>query len=1498
MLGDHPGGYLPKFDAGQTVSWTVNGQTVTASVSPSSRLLPTVPVGSSGLGVQIGDEVVTIRADLDPWSEVPEEPTVQGELPLGPEFLGALSGELKVNPSGGATYTVPITVPPGTAGMAPKLSLVYDSQRGNAIAGHGWELTGLSTIHRCPKNRVQDGRAKPVLNSYIDEFNHPGGQKDGLCIDGKRLFERVSNEWLPECGDDRSTGCYETEIKDFAVVTSDVMRETFKVTTKSGETRFYGRTDLSRVKLVRGSDEFDVPPDEDESRDVDLGARSSGQRLGKLLRRGVQRPHGGFHPAWPHRHEDQIHGTACRLRDERTGIVQRSASDGELREVHVRTAFRRRGPPGRPASALPPRNGPAESAPVDDCDESRHVRALVLAGRRSHVAEPPREYRLLRGCDVLERRRGRDCSSRLSHRGRHLRAATHHARRATAASLSRAARLRLGGRAISLRDRQQLSRTWSHRRGQRRAPVRKSVGRPRRRRPARFRRYVGARLSLGKHRLGLCPQRGLEVALAFVLWLGTRLEASTVFADVNGDGISNLITSTTDLGQPHPQAALRVWLNRINRRPSCVEAACWDDLGVSTPVVGTIDFRATTTGPARDSMVNMNGDGRADLAHVNPQNKFQVALWTGTSFTLAPEYERDWSSLVRLVNMNRDGLPDFLTGQAVPEDRTAGYINEGQVEPNEAVWSEPKVWAQDPSWAGATRLALGDIDGDGLHDRVSQPSSAAPCIPVNPTPVATPHISYATGQGFDDSDFPSAPGHAEAAFPFFPDNGQLCNGPFDHYTNFVAVANLNADGLANLIVSRPRSYSPQFRENPGKLLVNRGTGWRELDGDCKRRNPDNTRTPVNYCQPEDDCACEWAPRPISFTAVPETPTGRGSTHAVALGENFVDLDGDGVLDLVEHGPNQQRSWLNKFRPPVIEKFPNGLAQKTEVTYEVITTAAAQAPGGTYSNTETLEPGTQFLAAPLRVVATVSAEDGTGTGTMLTSRYRYERLRGNAIRGPQGFAATRVNVSIPGEADTVTLTKYAQAYPYTGLPTMVQRFKFDGNFGTPLTNTTTTYCDTPDGTNCTPPTGRAPGSEHGPRTSLFVYAKTIQDRTELHGGGPGANITVTSLYDYDGQGNPVVTLVQTAKVDGNGQNPEVYLRTTENEYADSGSREERLGKLTSSVVTTENAIEEVRTVRTTEFEYEEVSTFSLDGDEESTLALTKELIEPGLSEACAGGLFCQGVEVHTAYAYDRYGNVTTTTTCASDFDECEAGAANPSTPADPLDPDFILHPPFRSKTVSFDPAAFAPTTPGAVVALGYGDGRFPVRTDMVVGGATFTEFAAYDARHGGLVQKTDANGIHTCYTYDRFGQRRSEVARCTPDFIGVTTTTNRFLAMAGDPAGSKVVTVVRAPDGGVTWTFTGALAQEVGTRSRAFNGGFVETTTGYDALGSVTTQSKPHLPGRRESTPRRPSTMVWADRVSSSKTDLGIIDGVNDGTTVRSRRPTWVRPFGRPARSTA
>lgn len=37
----------------------------------------------------------------------------------------ATSGEFLVDEMGGANYTIPIAVPPGTAGMAPSLSLYY-----------------------------------------------------------------------------------------------------------------------------------------------------------------------------------------------------------------------------------------------------------------------------------------------------------------------------------------------------------------------------------------------------------------------------------------------------------------------------------------------------------------------------------------------------------------------------------------------------------------------------------------------------------------------------------------------------------------------------------------------------------------------------------------------------------------------------------------------------------------------------------------------------------------------------------------------------------------------------------------------------------------------------------------------------------------------------------------------------------------------------------------------------------------------------------------------------------------------------------------------------------------------------------------------------------------------------------------------------------------------------------------------------------------------------
>jgi hypothetical protein len=194
---------------------------------------------------------------------------------------------------------------------------------------------------------------------------------------------------------------------------------------------------------------------------------------------------------------------------------------------------------------------------------------------------------------------------------------------------------------------------------------------------------------------------------------------------------------------------------------------------------------------------------------------------------------------------------------------------------------------------------------------------------------------------------------------------------------------------------------------------------------------------------------------------------------------FIDLDGDGVTDLA----STTMSWLNTFRPPVIKGFPNGLAKNTVPIYKVITTADAQSdtarPGHpTYQDSTSgskplaLASGTSFMTTPLRVVASLAADDGIG-GTATTD-YEYRDLRASPSgRGPQGFShrhrdwATRIRACQPGHRTRIkTKTQYVQPFPYTGMPSNVWRHLVDSSSGTELallSTTTTDYCDAMPGT---------------------------------------------------------------------------------------------------------------------------------------------------------------------------------------------------------------------------------------------------------------------------------------------------------------------------------------------------------------------------------------------------------------------------------------------------
>ncbi|MEI9988944.1 MAG: FG-GAP-like repeat-containing protein [Rhizomicrobium sp.] len=146
-------------------------------------------------------------------------------------------GQFAVSSTGAATYMIPITVPPGTAGMVPALSLSYSSQSGDGIVGWGWALSGLPSVVRCPKTLAQDGVHGGVRYDSNDRF----------CLEGQRLVA-ISGTY----GADSTE--YRTEIDGFSKIVSYGAAGSgpsyFRVWTKSGQIMEFGNSTDSKLLAV------------------------------------------------------------------------------------------------------------------------------------------------------------------------------------------------------------------------------------------------------------------------------------------------------------------------------------------------------------------------------------------------------------------------------------------------------------------------------------------------------------------------------------------------------------------------------------------------------------------------------------------------------------------------------------------------------------------------------------------------------------------------------------------------------------------------------------------------------------------------------------------------------------------------------------------------------------------------------------------------------------------------------------------------------------------------------------------------------------------------------------------------------------------------------------------------------------------------------------------------------------------------------------------------
>ena len=147
---------------------------------------------------------------------------------------GRMAGSAGVSTTGAATYSIPIDLPDGIKGLTPHLAISYNSVGTSGLLGPRWDLTGVSSIHRCAATLAQDGLLDTVTVVITDR----------LCLDGNKLH-LVSGVQ----GQDGSQ--YRPELDNFSLVIAHGSYgngpQSFEVKRKDGLTYEYATSPGSAV---------------------------------------------------------------------------------------------------------------------------------------------------------------------------------------------------------------------------------------------------------------------------------------------------------------------------------------------------------------------------------------------------------------------------------------------------------------------------------------------------------------------------------------------------------------------------------------------------------------------------------------------------------------------------------------------------------------------------------------------------------------------------------------------------------------------------------------------------------------------------------------------------------------------------------------------------------------------------------------------------------------------------------------------------------------------------------------------------------------------------------------------------------------------------------------------------------------------------------------------------------------------------------------------------
>ncbi len=471
------------------------------------------------------------------------------------------------------------------------------------------------------------------------------------------------------------------------------------------------------------------------------------------------------------------------------------------------------------------------------------------------------------------------------------------------------------------------------------------------------------------------PGLGAEQAYSWSLGGAAWLEEGKRWwvGDINGDGLDDLVWS----GGATP--TLRY---RLGQRSGILGAEM--NTGIAAPNGAGVPL-------------DYDGDGMTDLLTISAAGRWQVVRGAAAGLGAALDTGIAASAVdYRGADLDGNGLSDLVYSENLGGYGNGLVVRVRYNHPGAGFASSPAMlyeqgfdagydWAEGGNFLGRPGQKI-DLDGDGREDVLMNEEYSIARISADQRMSEAFDSSFAggvpadvNGDGCTDFAYPHYQGSWRVRFsgcrvagPY----GAEIAGPYYGVVRYSALAlDWNSDGKDDLL----------YADGSSTWKVVQSTG-------------------------------------DSLLPAMESGLTHGSPTTVALG----DLNGDGLDDLVTRSGGRVAYRLHAgVAPDLLLSARDGFGVLASFRYAPLTQS------GLHTRSQGAAYPQQDLQDARQVVTALSVSDGSGTGALAETTYRYRGLRRDVNgRGDLGF---QVRISTPAATDGLVLEEtFRQDFPYTGL----------------------------------------------------------------------------------------------------------------------------------------------------------------------------------------------------------------------------------------------------------------------------------------------------------------------------------------------------------------------------------------------------------------------------------------------------------------------------------